>query len=238
MISVCIATYNGARFIRKQLESILPQLGEKDEVVVSDDGSVDGTVSAVESLHDSRIRVVTGPKKGTPVLNFEHALKEAKGDYIFLSDQDDVWMPEKVDVMMRYLEKYDCVCSDCEVVYTDQDEKILHKNPSFYAYNNTRQGVLYNLFLKNGYLGCCMAFNRKVLKKALPFPVECPMHDIWLGNISACYYSMKFIPEKLIIFHRHNSNASTTGRPSAYTLYGKIRLRLVVAMALMKRLLK
>lgn len=238
MISVCIATYNGGKYIRKQLESILCQLGDNDEVLISDDGSTDNTLDIIRQLHDSRIRVVHGPMKGSPVLNFENALNNAKGDYIFLSDQDDEWKSEKVNTMMKCLEKYDCVCSDCEVVYTDKKEEIVHLEPSFYKFNNTKQGKFYNLIVTNGYLGCCMAFSKRILDKALPFPADCPMHDIWLGNVSAFYYSMEFIPERLIQFHRHNTNASTTGRPSAHTFTGKIKLRLNVAVALIKRFFK
>ena len=84
MISVCIATYNGARYIAEQLASILKQLSAEDEVVVSDDGSTDGTIDIVRSLNDRRIRIVDGPRRHSPTLNFERALRNAKGEYIFL----------------------------------------------------------------------------------------------------------------------------------------------------------
>ena len=100
MISVCIATYNGAAYIRQQIASILPQLSEGDEIVVSDDGSTDATLAEVRALGSPLVRIVEGPRKGSPVLNFENALSHAKGDYLFLCDQDDVWEPHKVSVMM------------------------------------------------------------------------------------------------------------------------------------------
>ena len=89
MISVCIASYNGADYILDQLKSILPQLRANDEIIVSDDHSTDGTPDLVRSLNDSRIRLVEGPCKGSPIPNFEYALSLAQGDYIFLSDRDD-----------------------------------------------------------------------------------------------------------------------------------------------------
>ena len=112
MISVCIATYNGGAFIKRQLYSILPQLGENDEVVIADDGSTDDTLPIIESLNDKRIKIIEGPHRHSPIWNFEKALKAAKGDYIFLSDQDDEWMPNKVKVTLPYLKTADCIVSD------------------------------------------------------------------------------------------------------------------------------
>lgn len=103
MISVCIATYNGGKYIKEQLDSILFQLGKDDEVIISDDSSTDDTLSILESYHDERIVILTNQKFHSPVYNFENALKSAKGDFIFLSDQDDIWEPTKVEVMLDSL---------------------------------------------------------------------------------------------------------------------------------------
>ena len=221
MISVCIATYNGERFLKRQVTSILSQIDVKDEVIVADDGSVDNTLTILRDLNDPRIRIVDGAHRHSPTWNFEKALKEARGEYIFLSDQDDVWMPEKVAVTMRYLQQYDCVVSDNVTVAAD-DSVI---SDSFYAVNNTRPGKYYNLLLKNGYLGCCMAFRRNVLDAALPFPADIPMHDIWIGNVAAFKYSVCFIPDKLMHYNRHGDNASTASAPSAYSLRQKLGFR-------------
>lgn len=221
MISVCIATYNGAEHIADQLASILPQIGEGDEVVVSDDGSTDQTLAIVKSFHHPAVRIVKGPCKGSPVLNFEHALLKCSGDYIFLSDQDDKWVDGKVARTMEALQEAECVVSDCYVT----DEQLHVTAESFYAANATRPGVLYNLLRRNGYLGCCMAFRRCVLQKSLPFPANIPMHDIWIGNVAACKFRVKFIDDKLIYFRRHASNASVTARKSPYSCLKKIGFR-------------
>ena len=83
MISVCIATYYGGKYIKEQLDSILFQLGKDDEVIISDDSSTDDTLSILESYHDERIVILTNQKFHSPVYNFENALKSAKGDFIF-----------------------------------------------------------------------------------------------------------------------------------------------------------
>ena len=117
MISVCIATYNGEKYLQEQLNSILVQLSEEDEVVISDDGSKDETCTILKeyAARDSRIKLFKGPGKGV-IANFEFAIEQSSGEYIFLADQDDVWLPEKVQTTLAFFEnhpKIDLVISDC-----------------------------------------------------------------------------------------------------------------------------
>ena len=221
MISVCIATYNGEIFIREQIDSILRQLSSDDEIIVSDDGSTDGTISIINSIDDKRIRVIEGPRKQSPTSNFECALKASKGDYIFMSDQDDVWKPNKVKICMEWLQRYDCVVSDAEV--TDSSLNPLYS--SLYAIMQVRQGRIYNTIWKNGYTGCCMAFRRNVLEASLPFPKDIPMHDIWIGNVAAYKYNVKFIPDTLIYFRRHEDTTSCNGKGSKFSILQQIKFR-------------
>lgn len=222
MLSICIATYNGAAVIATQLKSILPQLGENDEIIISDDASTDGTVEVIKTLGDQRIRIVDGPAKGNPIPNFENALREAKGDIIFLSDQDDQWLPGKVKASVAKLaEGYDCVVTDC--IMTDLDYNVLAE--SFYACNHTKAGKYYNLLRKNGYLGGCMAFTRRLKERCLPFPAQIPMHDIWIGNVAAFFYKVAFINHSYSYFRRSGSNVSTSGAKSQSTLGQKIMYR-------------
>ena len=90
MISVCIATFNGGKYIREQIMSVLPQLNEKDEIIISDDGSTDDTIYILESLHDQRIKIYVNEREHGFIWNFENALMKSSGDIIFLCDQDDV----------------------------------------------------------------------------------------------------------------------------------------------------
>jgi len=221
MISVCIATYNGEEFIHEQLSSILSQLEIGDEVIVSDDGSSDRTIDIVMSIGDPRVRIIKGPGIDSLIANFENALRQAKGDFIFLSDQDDIWMENKVETSLKYLATYDCIVSDAIVI----DEKRNTLQPSFYTYNKTHSGRFYNLVIKNGYLGCCMAFRKEVLRKSLPFDKNIPMHDIWIGNVAAFMFKLKFIPEKLIMYRRHSHNNSTAAQKSSYSLRKRVLFR-------------
>ena len=221
MISVCIATYNGARYIAEQLASILKQLSAEDEVVVSDDGSTDGTIDIVRSFNDRRIRIVDGPRRHSPTLNFEWALRNAKGEYIFLADQDDVWLEGKVTRCVEELQKCDCVVSDARVT----DSFLNTTSESLFQLMHVRRGRLSNLLWRNGYTGCCMAFKREVLSKALPFPTDIPMHDIWIGNVAAFCGRLHFINDRLLLFRRHDTAASCNGTGSNYSLWQKLSFR-------------
>lgn len=233
MISVCIATYNGERYIRQQIESIVCQLNVDDEIIVSDDGSTDGTLDIVKGIGDKRIKIIEGPGRKSPILNFECALKASKGDFIFLSDQDDVWKPDKVEICMKWLKTYHCVVSDAEV--TDNRLKPLY--PSLYAIMQVKQGRIYNTIWKNGYTGCCMAFRRNVLEASLPFPKNIPMHDIWIGNVAAYKYNVIFIPDRLIHFRRHENTISCNGKGSKFTIWQQMKFRLNIIKNIIRLLL-
>lgn len=233
MISVCIATYNGERYIRQQIESIVCQLNVDDEIIVSDDGSTDGTLDIVKGIGDKRIKIIEGPGRKSPILNFECALKASKGDFIFLSDQDDVWKSDKVEICMKWLKTYHCVVSDAEV--TDNRLKPLY--PSLYAIMQVRQGRIYNTIWKNGYTGCCMAFRRDVVEASLPFPKDIPMHDIWIGNVAAYKYNVIFIPDRLIHFRRHENTISCNGKGSKFTIWQQMKFRLNIIKNIIRLLL-
>ena len=233
MISVCLATYNGAATLHQQLSSILAQLGPDDEVIISDDGSTDGTLNVVRAFNSPIVRIVQGPGTGSPIQNFEHALQQARGEYIFLSDQDDLWLEGKVQRMVAVLEAgADCVVSDCHVT----DDALRVTALSFFAHARLHKGRWYNLFMRNFYLGCCMAFNRRVLLRSLPFPRRIPMHDIWIGNIAAFTGRIEFLHEPLICFRRHGDNVSYTARKSPYSLWAKIKFRINILFPLISRL--
>ena len=233
MISVCIPTYNGEAFIRQQIESILNQLSDNDEVVISDDNSTDNTIEILRSLNDKRIKIHFNSGKNGVVHNIENALQKCKGDYIFLSDQDDVWADNKVQVCMQALQKNTFVISDCYIV--NHKLEIIHN--SFFETNKSHKNKWLAL-ARNPYLGCCLAFHRSILEKALPFPKSTPMHDIWLGNVAAFFYSLTFIDDKLIFYRRHDKNASSSSEPTKTSLYTKISFRLPILLGLFGLLFK
>lgn len=222
MISVCMATYNGERFIKDQVDSILSQLKDDDELIISDDGSNDNTIACLLSYNDERIKIFQNTGMHGVNANFTNALKYARGEYIFLSDQDDVWMPDKIEQCCRELAFHYCVVHDAFV--TDKDLNIICD--SFFKERNSGSGFIKNL-IKNTYLGCCMAFRKELLESCLPVPATTSFfHDNWIGSIADLKYDIKFLPYKGILFRRHSNNTSDTAKKSRYSRTKQIKNRI------------
>ncbi|PML13667.1 alpha-L-Rha alpha-1,3-L-rhamnosyltransferase [Vibrio breoganii] len=232
MISVCMASFNGERYIEDQIRSVIKQLSSSDELIISDDGSTDNTKKIISELAlcDARIKILDGPRLGLQK-NFENALKHSIGDLIFLCDQDDVWKEDKVKLMVNELNDFDLVVSDCNIV--DQNMNVLHN--SFFKVNGSGHGLLRNI-AKNSYLGCCMAFNRKILDRSLPFPDDIPMHDWWIGLVAQAIGKVKLYDIALINYRRHGSNASPTSERSTNSLWTKLVLRKNISIGLVLRI--
>jgi len=232
MISVCLATYNGDKYIKEQLESILIQLSEEDEVIVSDDNSTDATVDVIKEFNDSRISLVYNEGERGFTSNFENAINHSRGDIIFLSDQDDVWIDDKVTLMKQALKKSYLVVSDAEVV--DASLNTIHS--SHFETYHIKQGFVSN-FIKTRYIGACMAFKREILKKVMPFPQrhELCQHDWWITLVSEYYYNVSLINKPLIKYRRHDDNVLQGGKKSTNTFSQKIKIRLYSFLELIKR---
>ncbi|MFM5068831.1 glycosyltransferase family 2 protein [Aeromonas veronii] len=231
-ISVCMATFNGERYIHEQLVSILSQLSVDDEIVISDDGSSDQTENIVKSFNDSRVIFIANKYERGYTKNFEYALSHSSGDIIFLADQDDVWEPNKVNTIMLALKGADFVVSDCKIV--DQELNVIHD--SHFAIHGVRVGFIKNYLLPR-YIGACMAFNRDVLDYALPFPKnqKYAAHDYWISLISEMCFKVKIINQQLIMYRRHDCNASNGGSKSKNSLYHKLSVRIYTGIFLIQR---
>ncbi|MBK6651394.1 MAG: glycosyltransferase family 2 protein [Betaproteobacteria bacterium] len=229
-VSVCLACYNGERYIAEQLNSVLDQLLPYDEIIVSDDASTDQTAAVVHALKDNRIRFHQNECGLGIVRNFEQALAHARNDLIFLCDQDDIWLPGKVDRMVASLNNAVMVVSDCRVV----DASLATLYPSFFARLGSRPGILRNLW-RNTYLGCCIAFHRRLLKRALPIPTKVPMHDMWLGLTAQTLGQVIFLPEVLSLYRRHGAASSDGGRTSTSSRLQQLKWRWRLVSALVIR---
>jgi len=231
-ISVAMISYQGAKYIEEQLNSILAILGPEDEVIVSDDGSTDGTREILVRYEnqDARVHMIEGPRMGVKK-NVENALRACKGEYIFLADQDDIWMSEKVERVMETFarENAGLVVHDAIVTDGNCQEVILD---SFYSLKGSGAGVLKNIW-RNTYIGCCMAFKRDILEEVLPIPNYIEMHDQWIGVINdQLKRGTCFISDKLIKYRRHGNNASGM---SHYGIARMLRNRICFVWALLTR---
>jgi glycosyltransferase involved in cell wall biosynthesis len=205
-VSICMATYNGEKFILAQLQSILCQLRPGDEIIISDDGSTDETEKIIKSLNDLRIQfVVNVSGRNGPVGNFQNSLTYASGDIIFLADQDDFWLPNKIEEHLAIQKAYDLVVSNA-IVINEQNHIVFD---SFFKVRNSRKGLVNNI-IKNSYIGCCMSFKMNVAVAALPFPKNIHMHDWWIGLIAELTSKIYFHDMPLMYYKRHDNTASST----------------------------
>lgn len=222
-ISVCLATYQGERYIRQQLESVLSQLGADDEVVVSDDCSRDGTLEVIESLRDTRVRILRNATNAGYSKNFERALTAATGDVIFICDQDDVWLPGKVETMIGELDGHDLVVADVAVV--DQDLTVLEA--SHFARHGVKAGFVRN-FLRTRYIGASMAMRRSVLEVSLPLPPNSAYcaYDYWITLVGEALFDVGLVDTPQMLYRRHDANASTGGVVSTTPLSHRVLVRI------------
>lgn len=234
MTSVCIATYNGEQYIDQQLKSILLQLAPEDEVIISDDGSTDATIERIAALADARVRVMQHRRRGA-TQNFFAALNEAKGDYIFLADQDDVWLPGKVARCKKLLQEYDLVVSDARI--TDASLQVIA--PSLFQWIGSGEGLFKN-WLTCTFYGSAMSFRRSVLEAAKPFPKAAYVaHDWWIGMVAEMTAKVLFLPEPLLLYRRHDATVTQLSEGnlltrSARPLHVKLAARCQMAWLLIK----
>lgn len=232
-ISVCMATYQGEKYISKQIESIVLQLRSGDELIVSDDSSTDGTRDIVQRYIDDGypIKLVDGPCLGFNS-NFANALKMANGDFIFFSDQDDEWLPGKVDAVIGAFKDPNVlvVVHDAEMV--DRDGRIIDR--SLHARRRAGSGMVRNL-VQNSYTGCCMAIRKRFKDEVLPFPKRVAYFDWWIGLLADCRGTTVFLDSVYLEHRRHGDNASPDRH---YSLHKMIAMRMELSLALFWRIIK
>ncbi|WP_071393485.1 glycosyltransferase family 2 protein [Bacillus tuaregi] len=207
-ISVCLATYNGAAFIIRQLDSVIKQLKDTDEVIVVDDCSTDDTVDLIKNTYGNRVEVHVNQHNMGAIRNFEKAILLSQGDVVFLCDQDDIWEDNKVEKVMKAFQEQqaDLVVHDAVVV--DGDLEVLSPSWNEYNHNNIHQGMFGNV-LKNAYTGAFMAFKKELIPRVTPFPPTIEMHDQWIALV--CMLKKKnivFLEDKLVKYVRHGGNVT------------------------------
>lgn len=217
-LSVAMCTYNGERFIADQLRSILEQSRSVDEIIISDDGSSDATLEQVREALAAfggkapELRVLAGERLGI-VRNFSRAIDACTGDIIFLSDQDDVWLPSKVEEMIAVFERDPdalLACSDARLV----DAELRDLGRSQFQMVRMTDGLRRSLegpggfevlLRRNVVTGATVAFRRELLGIALPF-ADCWLHDEWLAILAAAKGGLRLVNRPLVLYRQHGSN--------------------------------
>lgn len=233
MISVCIATYNGANYIVEQVDSILCQIGDSDEIVVCDDQSSDDTIAILAGYNDRRIRIYRNEARLGHVRNFEKAMSLTKGDYIFLSDQDDIWLPDRVQTMLLSLNEdpsINLVASNFDLI--DARGRVMGEFRKLGTEKKTRLAQICSIFLGRApYFGCTFLLRRGLLQSCLPIPKGIESHDIWFALVASSIGSVLNLRTPTLLHRIHGKNM-TVAKRRALRVVLKSRFRFLWALAL------
>lgn len=215
MISVAMTTYNGAKYIEKQIDSILNQTIQDFELVVCDDGSTDDTISILEdySQKDGRIHVYLNEHNLGFKKNFEKTIKKAKGNYVALCDQDDIWLPDHLEMLLNEMKDNTQVVCGKPIFVNENNEELPDKYDYFlmYRYPTTNKDTARHIFLgRSTYQGASMLIRKSFFDKALPIPDGAFYHDSWFA-ILACFMDGFVFVDKPTMRYRRFSDSVTFG---------------------------
>jgi glycosyltransferase involved in cell wall biosynthesis len=213
-----MAVFNGERYVEEQIRSILMQLRADDEVIIVDDYSRDASVRVIERISDPRIKLVQNTVNIGPTSSFERAISLANGKYIFLSDQDDIWRPSKVESIYSIFESTNAVVVVSDARIVDANRNTLAG--SLFALRNSGEGFLRNLY-KNSFVGCCMALRSSARAFLLPFPKRIAMHDEWIGLCASLAGRVHFVNQQLVDYRRHDRNVTQMSHGSFMSIIQK-----------------
>lgn len=217
MIDILMATYNGAKYVTKQIDSILNQTYTDWKLYIRDDGSNDGTKEILqdyENKYPNKIVVIRDNKKGLGAKgNFVELMKYSKSKYCMFSDQDDVWLNSKIeDSINKMLEIENIEGSNFPIlVHTDLkvvDDKLEIINESFWNYQNLDKNKtdLRNLLVQNNITGCTMLMNRGLMNLCKNIPEDCIMHDWWIGLVASAFGKMCIVDKPTMLYRQHGNN--------------------------------
>lgn len=221
-ISVCMACYNGEAFIVEQLQSILCQLGKNDEIIIVDDNSSDKTRDVINYIKDSRIHLYKNNKNLGVNKSFEKAIKIANGKYIFMSDQDDLWMSNRLKNMKAALQKYMLVSGNT-IAFSNNKENINYDPGSLFEKEskNYKRNIFKIITGSAYYYGCAMAFSEELKQFILPFPDYIESHDLWIA-MAANILKSNYHLENIVLKRRiHGNNASVVKRSFREKIYSR-----------------
>jgi glycosyltransferase involved in cell wall biosynthesis len=215
-VDIVIGTYNGARYLQEQIRSVLSQTHTHWNLYIRDDSSQDETAVVIDRLafDEPRIHVVRDGLGNLGVIgNFNCLLENARSDYVFLCDQDDVWNADKIELSLKRMQDLESlhgrdmpILVHTDLVMVDQELRVLSN--SFFAFRNLNSQTtgLVSLFAQNIVTGCTVVVNRALLVKAMPIPLTAAMHDSWLALVAAAFGEVGFVDRPTMLYRQHDAN--------------------------------
>lgn len=218
-VSVCMTTYNCVLHVQEQLDSILDQITMNDEVVICDDGSSDGTYELLANYSDARIRLYRNHERLGHVQNFSKAIALACGEFIALSDHDDVWVAKRLERMLSELRRFPRrVLLVGEFINVDNDTNVLPM-PKLGASPSNMVMQLIKIFLgKAKYFGCTFIFRQELKKFCIPIPQKIEAHDIWISMNACIHGGIVHLQENTLLHRTHGGNLTPRSRRGLYVI--------------------
>lgn len=214
-VAILMSTYNGAKYLNDQIDSLIRQDFQNWKLYIRDDGSTDNTISVIKQYvkSDNRIKYIDDDKKGLkPAKSFFYLLKLINADYYFFCDQDDYWLPNKLSLMLTKIDKngdipqllycgLKCVNSNLLPIQSNFEEIV---------------GKCYgkNRFIGNDMPGCVMLINKKLRDLTISYLPSSGfiMHDWWISLIAESFGKVTFLNKKLIYYRQHSNNTIGSGK--------------------------
>lgn len=222
-VAVVVATYNGATYLLAQLESIALQTHKPAQIIIVDDASSDDTVRIANNfaIEHPNVLVVQNETRLGYIKNFEKGMLLATASYVALSDQDDIWVPHKLETLLANIDGQMLAYSDSELI--DAEGQLLNQKMSTIknqlAYHTP---IMYAIGAWAP--GHAMLFKKELIEKATPFPTLVT-HDFWLGFVATCYGTVVYVNEPLVHYRQHAQNAigadTTKNKSASLTLVQK-----------------
>lgn len=224
LVSIAMCTYNGERFLKEQIDSILNQSFKNIELIVTDDCSSDTTVEILEKFqkNDIRIKIYQNEKNLGFLKNFEKSISLCTGDYIALADQDDIWKLNKIELFLKEIGENTLIYSDALLI--DQYSKALNQyliTPGVLAHGKCNKSFL----IYNSASGNTMMFKKKLVDYILPIPKEMSYHDIWIAFIASTIGSICVTKEAMTYYRRYDEQVTRTIKSEYKSSRDKINQR-------------
>lgn len=209
VVDILMTTYNGEKYLREQLDSILTQDYPNFRLIIADDRSTDMTPMILEEYakHDSRIQLIKNTRNLGVIKNFEQLLYLSTASYFMFCDQDDVWATEKISLSLSRLIKTGAMMVYSDLTITDDKMNVRHHS---YMQRHRIQAIKEiswkALLVQNIVTGCTIMGRSELKKYALPFPKGIAMHDAWLALAASANGRVGYIEQPLVLYRQHNDN--------------------------------
>jgi len=209
IVSIAMATYNGEKFLKEQLDSILNQTYKNLELIICDDCSTDNTINIIKDFQkkDRRIKLYQNKQQLGVLKNFEKAISLCSGEYIAISDQDDIWVANKIEIMLSEIEENILIYHDDLLI--DRSGNLIHN--SFFESNEifiNKEHKTKALIFDNWISGHASMFSSLLKKDILPIPCEMEHYDMWIAIVASKVGKIKYLNKQLVLWRQHGTNTS------------------------------